>query len=1049
MVEKPTYEELGNRIKALEEEVILLKQKEKVLRESEANLAKVQQVARLGFWQWDIITNELYWSDETYRLAGFPPQSFVPTYDDFISLLHPEDREFVLKAVDDVLQGIRAYNIDHRIIIPAGEIRYVCSQGDVTRDETNAPIRMVGTMIDITDSKLVEKALEESHDRLLRVLDSLDAIVYVADIETGELLFLNKYSRDVFGDVVGKTCWQSLQFNQSGPCEFCTNKHLLDSQGRSTGVYVWEFQNTIDKKWYDVRDRAIKWIDDRMVRLEIASDISERRQAEENQRLQSEIMTHMSEGINLVRANDGVIVFVNPKFAEMFGYSPGELPGKHVSILNAPTEITPEELAAQISASIMDHGHWQGEIRNIRKNGAPFWCYASISVFDHYQHGQVYVSIHTDITERKRAEDALEKSENFLQTVLNAFPDPLMVIGLDYRIALANKAAMEIVGNKKSERPLLCHQVSHGSDIPCSEFEEQCPIKQVIATGQEMSVTHTHYDAEGRDVFVEVSAAPIFGENGEVTQIIEACRDITERLQAENMLKKSESRYQDLYDNAPDMFASVDVKSERIIQCNQTLARQIGYRKEEIIDQHITFLYHPDCEEERKKLFQEFLSSGTVLDAELQLQRKDGTKLEVSLNVSAVRDENGEIVHSRTVWRDITGYKRIAEERESLRTRLLQSQKMEAIGTLAGGIAHDFNNILTPILGYTEIVLKNLPVGSSNWLDLQEVDKASLRAKELVQQILAFSRQTRQERKPVQVHLIVKEALKLLRSSLPTSIEIIQRIDTHCDYVVANPTQIHQIVMNLCTNAYHAMRKKGGVLDVSMTSCVISPDNMKAAGLDIPPGPYLKLQVSDTGCGMDKITQERIFEPYFTTKEKGEGTGLGLAVVHSFIEDHDGYITFSSTLGEGTIFRIYLPRIDTDAIPHETFDAEAPPRGSERILLVDDEKVIVAMEQNILENLGYSVTSFVRSADAFQRFMEHPEDFDLVLTDMYMPKMTGVDLARRILAVRSDLPIVICTGHSEQIDEVKAKALGFRAFLKKPFGSNVLAKVIRMVLDEK
>lgn len=397
------------------------------------------------------------------------------------------------------------------------------------------------------------------------------------------------------------------------------------------------------------------------------------------------------------------------------------------------------------------------------------------------------------------------------------------------------------------------------------------------------------------------------------------------------------------------------------------------------------------------------------------------------------------------VEKEITERERAEEERKKLETQLHQAHKMEAIGTLAGGIAHDFNNVLYSIIGYTELTMDDVPEGSLAQKNLKEVLKGAMRAKDMVRQILAFSRKDDIQKKPVKIQPVVKEALKLLRSSIPATIEIRQSIDEDCGPVLAASTQIHQVVMNLATNAYQAMREKGGLLELTLMEEEIGSDD---SGPDLYPGTYLKLSVSDTGHGMNSVVMKKIFDPYFSTKGPGEGTGMGLAVVHGIVKSHGGDITVFSKLGEGTTFHVYLPLIKTRLVEPKTVPPGPAPTGTEHILFVDDEEPIVRMMQQILERLGYHVTSRTSSVEALEAFKAKPDEYDLVITDMTMPNMTGIELASGLKEIRSDIPIIMCTGFSETIDEDKAKNMGILAYIMKPFLIDEIAKTIRKVFDE-
>ncbi|MDJ0782332.1 MAG: response regulator [Desulfosarcinaceae bacterium] len=384
------------------------------------------------------------------------------------------------------------------------------------------------------------------------------------------------------------------------------------------------------------------------------------------------------------------------------------------------------------------------------------------------------------------------------------------------------------------------------------------------------------------------------------------------------------------------------------------------------------------------------------------------------------------------------------ETRARLETRLRQTHKMEAMGTLAGGIAHDFNNILSAIFGYAELAQSALLPDDPSQPFILEVIKAGERARELVRQILAFSRQTELEVKPVQLAAVVEDTLRLMRASLPTTIEIHQALETKA-LILGDPSQIHQVLMNLCTNAGHAMQAQGGTLTVSLKHVELD-DFYNRTYPDLKPGPYVQLSVSDTGHGMRPQVLERLFDPFFTTKPKGEGTGMGLAMVHGIVQELDGVIDVYSEPGKGSSFNLLFPAIERRTAP-ETRTTPHLPGGTERILIVDDEVTLTDLGRRLLESLGYTVKTFNDPLAAFAYFEREAQGIDLVLTDMTMPGLTGDQLAQKMMAVRGDIPIVLCTGFSINIDEERAKDMGIRAFINKPILRGDLAAVIRRVLD--
>ena len=388
-----------------------------------------------------------------------------------------------------------------------------------------------------------------------------------------------------------------------------------------------------------------------------------------------------------------------------------------------------------------------------------------------------------------------------------------------------------------------------------------------------------------------------------------------------------------------------------------------------------------------------------------------------------------------------------AAKREGMEETLRQAHKMEAVGTLAGGIAHDFNNILAAIIGFSEIARDKTPEGLPARRHLERIFSAGIRGRDLVKQILAFSRQTRPEKHPLKLATVVRETLKLLRASLPSTVDIRTSLRGDVGLVLADSTQMQQVIMNLCTNAAHAMRLKGGnisihLADFSFSSPEDAPDPMMS------PGSYAKLSVADTGVGMSPETIKHIFDPFFTTRATGQGTGLGLSVVHGIVASHGGTITVWSEQGLGSTFTIYLPKLVEEQSRDSEDEGSLIPRGHERILFVDDEEEIAAMGNEMLTDLGYRVTSRTGAQEALALFRLDPFQFDLVITDQTMPKMTGVELAREVLALRADMPIIMCTGFSHVVDADSARAAGIKAFVIKPLTRREIARTIRRVLDE-
>ena len=514
----------------------------------------------------------------------------------------------------------------------------------------------------------------------------------------------------------------------------------------------------------------------------------------------------------------------------------------------------------------------------------------------------------------------------------------------------------------------------------------------------------------------------------------------------EEELFKSNERYQRLVEMSPLMISIQ--KGGKYVYLNPAALKALGASKpEELVGRSIFEIIHPDYWDAARERFQLAKQGKPVPLIEEKVVRLDKKVIDVELSQIQVfeGDEHAVMV----MGRDITGQKKAEREKAVLQEQLQQAQKMEAIGTLAGGIAHDFNNILAGIMGYAELAGLDIPQGSKAQENLQNSIKSANRAKNLVQQILAFSRQSKQERKPMDIGPIIKEGLKLLRASLPSTIEIRQDLKRDLGSIVADPTQIHQVVMNLCTNASHAMSEKGGVLEVSLEKMNMEAGSA-AISAGIEAGPYLRLRVSDTGHGIPPEILKRIFDPYFTTKGAGKGTGLGLAVVHGIVKSYGGGISVSSEVGKGSSFDVYFPRVEDSISVLEAGKVEPLPLGGqERVLFVDDEKEIGEIGQKSLQYLGYEVVVRMSSLEALELFRAKADQFDLVITDMTMPNMTGEELAREILGIRPGIPIILCTGFSENMSEGKAKALGIREFVMKPLVIMDLAKAIRRALGSR
>lgn len=515
-----------------------------------------------------------------------------------------------------------------------------------------------------------------------------------------------------------------------------------------------------------------------------------------------------------------------------------------------------------------------------------------------------------------------------------------------------------------------------------------------------------------------------------------------------NELKEEKERAQNYLNIAGVMIGVFNAAGE-ITLMNQKGCQILNVAEAEIIGKNWFNNFLPKrTVNEIREVFNKLTTGQTELVEyyENPVLTSDGKERTIAFHNTLLIDKKEQIKGVLFSGLDITDRKKAEADKAKMEVQLWQAQKMEAIGTLAGGIAHDFNNILSAIIGYSELARRDIPKDTKVAKDIDEVINAGFRARDLVKQILSFSRQANIE--PIYLHpaSIIKEGIKLLRSSIPSTIVIHEDIDSKTGLILADPTQIHQILMNLCTNSFHAMEEKGGRLEISLKEVKLSKEDIGNEP-GVAAGTFAQLTVHDSGTGIDPAIETNIFDPYFTTKEAGKGTGMGLAIVHGIVKNYGGFISLASEHGKGTTFKISLPVVNEDITDTEEFLGNIP-NGNEKILFVDDEEIIVKVTEEILENLGYSVTICKNGFEALESFNNQPENFDLVITDHTMPGMTGIELSKRMLQIRPDLPIILCTGFSSTASETEAKSHGIKEFVFKPIPIQPLARLIRKVLDE-
>lgn len=742
-------------------------------------------------------------------------------------------------------------------------------------------------------------------------------------------------------------------------------------------------------------------------------------------------------GLWRTRIKDGVFMHANLKTAQILGYA------------------SVRELAENWSKDFYPPGVREDFVDALINSDSPVAIETRFTLADNTTkdvavHAKAYPEkgymegVLMDISDKKKAiqlaQEAFELSRDILyklnlKTLKYEYLSPVFKIitkyGEDRVLSLGLNGFLDVV---------------HPDDVHILDTHHEQILNSTPDQTTEYTIEYRVKDVEGKYIWLSDRHITLFDSHGRPEFVVGNARDITWIKKEEKKRIETEEKYRNLFESSPDGIAITDLEGN-ILETNRGFQKLLGYTQKELEKMN----YHDFTPHEyhaREKQHIEMMKAGLSPNRpyEKEYIRKDNTRIPVSLIGWMVKDAKSNIIAMGAFVKDNRKEKELAEEKNALEEQLRQIQKMEAIGTLAGGIAHDFNNILGGIIGYTELLKEVLPdEEEKGQAYLKQIEQAGQRAKELVRQILKFSRQNSTAFKPLEIRMIVKEALRLMRSTLPRNIELEEDIRGEGESTMADPTQVHQVVMNLCTNAYHAMKATGGRLRVELSSVDFARTTTIGAR-ELPPGRYLRLTVSDTGRGISREILPKIFDPYFTTKRREEGTGLGLSVTLGIVKNHGGSIDVKSTPSEGAVFRVYFPLMeimDTDVV-----EEEKPEKGGdEHILFVDDEPFFVDIVRQMLEKLGYRVKAVQSSMEAYELFQADPYAYDLVITDQTMPRLTGVELAGMMREIRKDIPIVLCTGFSDTVNRESAPGFGITRFVLKPVSRKELAAAIREVLD--
>lgn len=751
----------------------------------------------------------------------------------------------------------------------------------------------------------------------------------------------------------------------------------------------------------------------------------------ESEKKFSEVFRLSPNAFSLSCISDGKIIEINEGFTKMFGYTRQDVKGKTSAEQNIWINESEREKAIN---KLTADGKLENEDTRYRTKEGKIIDAQISSVIIEGKNEPVILSEIMDVTQSKKAKMELKKSKLFLDNMSD----------IAYRaddqgnLAWINLSGERIIGLSRKDligKPFfpLFIEPDHAAVID---------VYKKTLMGESLASTLTFKSG----VTCHLTSLPNRNANGDIVGIFGVARDITAQINAQKALRTSEARLKRAQETAKIGSWEYDVSTGRVWGSEESF-RIYG------IERTSEYLPLDEVEGliiEARRVNQalvDLIAKGEDYDIEFQITQKNSQEfITIHSIAELIKDEEGNPVKVIGVIQDITEKKAKEKEHNKLLGKLQEAQKMESIGNLAGGIAHDFNNILFPIVGMSELLLEDLSPGSPEHESVQEILKAGKRGSGLVKQILAFSRQTEHKMMPIRAQQVLKEVVKLARSTIPSDIKVSQYLQSDCGMVIADPTQVHQIAMNLITNAYHAVEHTGGKISIKLKEIDLGCDDLPGSSLE--PGRYAMLTVSDTGSGINPDTMDKIFEPYFTTKGQGKGTGLGLAVVYGIIKEHGGDIRVYSEPGKGTTFNIYLPIAvqQVEQASRKTVDIHQT--GTERILLVDDEEAIVRLEKQMLERLGYRVTIRMNSLKALEAFKANPEAYDLFMTDMTMPNMTGDQLAKEIIRIKPGMPVIICTGFSERVDQEKANAIGVKGFLLKPIIKSEMAQMVRKALDE-
>ncbi len=1025
LVEVSAYSAPGfpERVFAFVRDITERKEIEKRLRKNEERLRLAMEAANDGLWDWDMMTDDVYCNPRFFSMLGYEEKEFLPGIGGWDMPIHPDDRAATQEALSEYLAGTTdSFEAEFRMYHKSGEPIWILSRGKVvTVDETGKPVRMVGTHTDITDRKEAEEALRKSEREYRDLYESSAEMLFSINPYSGRIVQCNRtctlvtgYDR---GEIVGRLV--SEMYHPDCAEQVKENLRLFRRTGEIRDSELRVLRKDGDILHVVLNAKAVR-DEQGQVYLSRSSwrDITERKKAEEalaqSRQSFTGIVEKSADGI-LVLDAEGNVSYANPTALALLGREEGYL--KEVPFA---LPIVSQE-CAHINIVRPD-----GEVRDVEMRTAPTdWL------------GQkALVVMLRDMTERERHEQALRQEKEKTEQYLNVAGVMFVILNNEGHVVSVNRKACQVMAREHDEL-IGCDWFV--TAIPKESEQKMHEVFHVLMTGnfgQYEYVEAPILTKTGERRIISWHNSILRDGTGAVVGTVSSGEDITERKEMETLLLESEERYRILFERSSEAVL-IERPDGGILTANPAIAELFGVKPAEFVSFNIQDFYrNPD---DRIALRAEMERQGFVKDYPLEMRQIDGSEKYCLLSSSLWKDREGTVIGYLSMLRDITEARRLEEQ-------LRQAQKMESIGTLAGGIAHDFNNILTIIQGYSEMVMASKPEDHPDYADLLAVNTAAHRGAELVKQLLTFSRKVETELRPVNLNQEVQTAVKLLSRTIPKMIDMRLFLAQNLRRISADPGQIEQIILNLSVNAKDAM-PEGGTLTFETGNITLDEAYCRTHP-DAAPGEHVFLSIEDTGRGMSKDVLQRVFEPFYSTKKPGEGTGLGLAMVYGIVKNHAGHITCYSEPGLGTTFTIYLPAIEETLVDRKIVTEVGPAGGSETILLVDDEEMIRTLGKKILELAGYSVMTAQDGEEAVEIYESQRSKIDLVLLDLIMPGMGGEQALAELRKIDSEGCVVLASGFAPDGLARTSKESGASGFVVKPFQRTELLRTVRAALDQ-